>query len=311
LPCIEQLQYDSGATMLQPIPFPAGVPTRVLKTLCMAVALAPLAACGRSEPAGPPVATPSLALSREKAAIGSPVELTYRFEVAQDATFDRDYYVFVHVLDPDGEQLWTDDHLPPTPTSQWTPGQTIAYTRTVFVPNYPYIGPAEVRLGMYAPEENRRLVLGGTEVSRREYRVARLELLPQSENVFLIHKDGWHDVETDVAAPSTEWRWTGQRAVTAFRNPKRDSTIYLEYDARADRFDTPQQVTLRAGDQVVATFAADSRDRTLLKLPVSAQQLGDSPMVDLVIAVDRAFQPEGGDPRELGIRIFHLFVQPN
>ena len=41
----------------------------------------------------------------------------------------------VHVVDTDEELMWTDDHHPPTPTSQWKPGQTIEYTRTVFVPD--------------------------------------------------------------------------------------------------------------------------------------------------------------------------------
>ena len=87
--------------------------------------------------------------------IGSPVRLTYKFDVAPDAKIRRDYWVFVHVLEPNGEQLWVEDHLPPTPTSTWKPGQTVEYTRTVFVPNYPYIGPAVVRLGLYDPKTTR------------------------------------------------------------------------------------------------------------------------------------------------------------
>ena len=102
-------------------------------------------------------------------AIGSPVKVTYKFLVAPDAKFDGDYWVFVHVLNPQGEQLWTDDHLPPTPTSQWKPGQTIEYKRTIFVPNYPYIGEAAVRLGLYSQADGKRLVLAAPEASRREY----------------------------------------------------------------------------------------------------------------------------------------------
>ena len=96
----------------------------------------------------PPVATPNVTFARDRVAIGSPVKVTYQFEVAANAKFDGDYWVFVHVLNPQGEQMWNDDHLPPTPTSQWKPGQTVEYTRTIFVPNYPYIGEAAVRLGL-------------------------------------------------------------------------------------------------------------------------------------------------------------------
>ncbi len=56
----------------------------------------------------------------------------------------------VHVVDTDDELMWTDDHEPPTPTTQWKPGQTIEYTRTVFVPVYPYVGDATIQLGLYS-----------------------------------------------------------------------------------------------------------------------------------------------------------------
>ena len=296
--------------MPQTLASSSAVRTCVLKAICLALMLPIAAGCRRDDSSEPPVATPSFSIARERVAIGSPVELGYKFEVAQDATFDRNYWVFVHVLDPDGERLWTDDHQPPVPTTQWKPGQTIEYTRTVFVPNYPYIGEAVVRLGMYTPEESRRLVLAGNEVSRREYMVGRFELLPQSENIFLIDKEGWHQAETDPGNPTAEWRWTQKRAVITFRNPKRDATFYIEYDARSDLFTPPQQVTIRLGGHVVGSFAATARQPTLLTFPISAEQMGDGPMAELSIDVDRAFKPEGGDPRELGIRIFHTFVQP-
>ena len=109
--------------------------------------------------------------------IDSAVTLTYKFVVAPNASFDKDYWVFVHVLDPEGEQMWTDDHLPPTPTSKWKAGETVEYKRTIFVPNYPYIGEAKVRLGMYDPPSGKRLVLNAPEASRREYIVAKVQIL--------------------------------------------------------------------------------------------------------------------------------------
>jgi hypothetical protein len=277
-------------------------------SFCLALLLAFAAACGRREPAGPAVATPAVTLSRDRVPIGSPLKLTYRFEVAPDAQFDRDYIVFVHVLDPEGEQMWTDDHLPPTPTSQWKPGQTIEYMRTVFVPNYPYVGEASIRLGLY--QKDTRLVLSGTEVSRREYAVAKFQLLPQSENIFLIYKDGWHPAEVAPDNPASEWQWTQKRATISFRNPKRDATLYLEHDARTDLFNPPQQVTVLVGDQPIATFAADSRDKKLLTFPVTAAQLGGGEMATVAFDVDRTFRAGGADTRDLGIRVFHTFIEP-
>jgi hypothetical protein len=33
-------------------------------------------------------------------------------------------------------------------------------------------------------------------------------------------------------------------------------------------------------------------------------------MVDLVLDVDRTFAPGAGDPRELGIRVYHTYLEP-
>jgi hypothetical protein len=263
------------------------------------------AACSGGDVDEPAVATPSLALNHTRVPIGSPLTLTYKFEVAPGAKIDGDYTVFVHVLDPDGEQLWTDDHQPPTPTSAWKPGQVIEYPRTIFVPNYPYIGEAQIRLGLYRGDS--RLTLSGTEASRKEYLVSTFQLLPQSENVFLIYKDGWHQSEVAADNAAVEWQWTDKAATVSFRNPKKDVVFYLEADGRPDQVATPQKVTLRIGDQTVGSFAVDFRDRQLLKFPITAAQLGMADMTELVIEVDHTFKVPG-DTRELGLRVFHAFV---
>jgi hypothetical protein len=273
------------------------------------VLLSAAGACGSDTDQQPAVAEPTVKLNREKAAIGSPLQFTYRFEPTGQK-IEGDYWVFLHVLDEDGERLWGDDHQPPAPTSTWQAGQAVEYSRTVFLPNYPYIGPAEMRLGLYKPSTGERLPLSGTEVSRREYAVGNLQILPQSENIFLIYKEGWHPAEVDTQDPTIEWQWTRKSAVVSFRNPRQDSTFYLEYDARADRFSPPQQVTVRLGDQVVGTFAADERDRKLVTFPISAAQLGKPEVIELVLDVDRTFQVGESDTRDLGIRVFHAFVEP-
>jgi hypothetical protein len=269
-----------------------------------------VAGCRGKQENEPAVATPSLSFNKDRVPIGSAVTLTYKFAVAPNATFDKDYWVFVHVLDPEGEQMWTDDHQPPVPTTQWKAGQTVEYKRTIFVPNYPYIGEAVVRLGMYDPPSGKRLVLNAPEASRREYVVAKIQILPSSERIFLMYRDGWHPAEVDSKNPQNEWLWTKKTATISFKNPKKDSTLYLEYDARVDLFNPPQQVTLRIGDQVVGQFVADKKMPTLLTFPISAAQLGPADMVDLVLDVDKTFKPGGNDPRDLGIRVFHADIEP-
>jgi len=269
-----------------------------------------LSGCSGRKAPEPPVARPTLSFNKTRVAIGSPVKLTYKFEVLPDAKFDADYWVFVHVLDPDGEQLWTEDHQPPTPTSQWKPGQTVEYTRTVFVPNYPYVGEAVVRLGLYSPPTGNRMTLNAQEASRKEYVVGKFQLLPQSENIFIIYNDGWHQPEVAPENAAAEWQWTKKVATLSFKNPKKDATFYLEFDARPDLFTPPQQVTLRVGDdQVLGTFAADIKDKVLKALPITAAQLGTEDIAKIAIEVDKTFVPGGADTRDLGIRVFHAFVE--
>lgn len=276
--------------------------------MAVACAAALVVGCSRKQENAPAVATPSLTLDKDRVPIGSAVTLTYKFVVAPDAKFDKDYLVFAHVLDPEGEQMWTDDHLPPTPTSQWKPGQTIQYQRTVFVPNYPFIGEATVRLGLYDPATNQRLALNAPEASRREYVVAKFQIVASSENIVLIPKDGWYQTENNSKDPTTEWQWTGKTATISFKNPKKDATFYLQYDARPDLFNPPQQVTLRIGGQPVGQFTADAKNPALKTFHISAAQFGSSDMDDLVLDVDRTFKPGGGDPRELGIRVYHTYL---
>ncbi len=232
------------------------------------------AACGQKTDNEPAVATPSVTLNKDKVPIDSVITITYKFTVAPNATFDKDYWVFMHVLDPEGEQMWTDDHQPPTPTTQWKPGQTIEYTRTIFVPNYPYIGEANIRLGLYDLSGGKRLVLNAPEASRREYLVGKFQILASSENIFLLFKDGWHPAEVDPKNPQNQWTWTKKTATISFKNPKKDSTLYVQYDARTDLFNPPQEVTLKLGDQAIGTFAADSKASKILTFPVSGRPVG-------------------------------------
>lgn len=276
-----------------------------------------LAGCSRRRETEPAVATPSATVNHPRAPLGSPVDITYKFVVAASAPkFDQSYRVFVHFLDSNEELMWTDDHESPVPTTEWTPGRTIQYTRTVFIPIYPYVGDATIRMGLYSPRDRKRLPLEGESNGQRAYKVATVHLLPQSENVFLIYKDGWHAAEVARDNAAVEWQWTKGQSTISFRNPKRDATIYLDLDGRPDLLTEPQEVTVRLGDQIIDTFKVATRDEIVRKLPVTASQFGNADMVDLKISVDKTFIPaqapaaRSNDTRELGVRVFHAFVEP-
>lgn len=286
----------------------------------VALALAATTACSSADTA-PPVATVSFSANKTRVPLGSPIELTYRFEVARDAKIDGDYRVFVHFKDSTDRQFWDDDHLPSVPTSQWRPGQTIQYTRTRFIPPVPYVGEARVEVGLYRENPEGRLPLLGPDQADREstdrsYRVATLELQPVGENIFIIDKSGWHPTEFAPDNTTLEWKWTQKNAVMSFMNPRRDLLLYVEHDARVDLFpDKPQQVTVFVNNQAVATFAADSSAIKLERIPLTAAQLGTADMVELRLELDRTFVPAkiaggGRDPRELGFRVYHVFLEP-
>ncbi len=244
------------------------------------------------------------------------MEVTYKFTVAPNAPSLGPRRVFAHFLDADDELMWTDDHDPPTPSTEWKPGQTIEYTRSMFIPSYPYIGAAKVVAGVYTPGSNERLKLSNEDRGDRSYKVVDFELLPQTENIFVIFKDGWHPAEVVAeGAGRTEWQWTKKEATIAFRNPKRDVVLVLQLDNPASGPNAAQQVAVQIGDQVITTIPLSSGPAQVLKYPVTAAQLGTSDMVEIKFTADKTFVPaleasmKSGDPRELGARFFHVFVQ--
>lgn len=274
------------------------------------------AGCSQPEDTSPPVATAQVTLSRSKVALGSPVEVTYRFTVADGAPSLGARRVFVHFLDADEELMWTDDHDPPTPTAEWKPGQVVEYTRTMFVPSYPYVGPAKVVAGIYAVQSNERLKLSNEDRGDRSYKVVDFELLPQTENIFVIFKDGWHPAEVVADGPGrTEWQWTKKEATLAFRNPQRDVVLFLQVDNPGQSPNAATTLTVQLGEQAVATVPLTATPSSVLKFPIAAAAMGAGEMVELRFVADRSFVPalEPGattnDPRELGVRVFHAFVQ--
>jgi hypothetical protein len=275
-----------------------------------------MVSCGRTQQAETPVATPTVTLARGDAAIGMPMEMTYRFAVASTAPgIAEDDTVFVHFLDTDGELMWTDDHQPPVPTSQWKPGQTIEYTRTMFVPKFPYSGDTSVVIGIYSPKSGARVALDGQTRGQREYQVAKFSLHPQTDNLYVVFKDGWHETEVAQEATGVEWQWSKKIATLAFRNPMRDAVFYLQCDQPVQGLGDPPRVELRIGDMVIDSFTLPAGERELRKLDLTTAQMGTAETVEVTVAVDKTFVPanitqlKSTDSRELGIRVFRAYVQ--
>ena len=269
--------------------------------------------CAESQP---PVATVTLGVDRADVPLGAPLNLRFRFDVAPDPgeALAEDYRVFVHFLDDREEVLWTEDHDPPVPTSQWKPGQSVEYDRRVKIPMYPYIGESSIAVGLYSAVDGTRVPLAGADLGQTSYRVASIRLDPQHESSFITYGEGWHPAEFSGDG-RLQWRWTTGRGVVSFRNPNRDARLVLEVDGRPDLFDSPQRLSLAVGDRVLRELEIDTNQIVYLVDEISAADLGTESFVELELRVDPTFVPaelnsEARDTRELGLRVFYIYFEP-
>jgi hypothetical protein len=139
----------------------------------------------------------------------------------------------------------------------------------------------------------------------------------QSDNLFVVFRDGWHETEVGPQGTGQEWQWSRKESTLSFRNPKRDVWFYLQADQpAASAFTEPQHVDVRIGTAGVDSFQLVPGRIELRRVEIPAAALGTGDTVDLTISVDRTFVPasipsmRSTDPRELGIRVFRAFVQP-
>ena len=146
--------------------------------------------------------------------------------------------------------------------------------------------------GCTTPRRATGCKLSGTEAGGRAYEVAQLELLPQTENIFLIFKDGWHAVETAGDNSMVEWQWTQEgghhhlpqpaprrRALLPGRQPRQGG----------DRRPPGRDPARRPG-------AADRGRSRPMRCPctrfrISAAAMGSGEMVELRLVVDQTFVP--------------------
>jgi hypothetical protein len=273
------------------------------------VAAVSSAACGwRQQDEAMPAAALVVTLNRATAKLGNPVDVTFSFTPTDRQRLEKNYWVMVHFVE-DGRVVWIDDHRPPTPTSEWQAGRAVEYTRTIFIPETLPVGNVSLEVGLYLPDTQERLRLTGREVDHRSYSGGAFKLEPADVIEF---REGWHDREGAPGAP-IHWRWTKRQATLAFRNPKSDAVLYLNVET-AESFPEAVHVKLSLGAVMVDEFDVAPKGSVLRRTRVEARQLGNEPMVKVNIAVDKTFVPASSgpnrDPRELGIRVFNVAVEP-
>ena len=291
-------------------------------TLALAVSAAGLVVavatgtCVRVPEAACPVAVPTLEINTTRPALGGVIEARFSFAVLPNVALDDDLSVFVHIVNDDDEVMWTDNHDPPQPTSTWAPDTTVAYTRTMFVPGYPYLGQAAIHLGLYSRETGMRLPLQGEDVGHLAYRVQDIRLLPpaDSDNVVLNYDSGWHDLEFEPNDEFHQWRWMKKIGSLSFRNPQRELLLYLHIEG-VKPYDEPQRLTVSVSDHVVARLEIEPGD-ILHKIPLTTADLGWEYTAELTLEVDQTFVPltlpqlNSLDDRQLGLKVLHVVLAP-
>lgn len=264
---------------------------------------------------GEPVAAVELLLERNAAPQGAfvPAELTVTTLPAFEP-LDHDYRVFLHFLDADGQLLWADDHDPPVPSTSWSPGQTVSYTRRLAIPANAHVGEATIAVGLYYPPQGVRLPLAGDHLGQLAYRGARLTIETTTARNRLSYESGWYDPEVEQAS-GAGWRWTSETATLSFSNPYSDAVLQLLLDGRPDAVpEGRQEVDVLVDGEALQRVVLESRERVYVDVQLPAARLGGERTARVEIRVHPTFVPSAAagsasiDDRRLGVRVHHAFV---
>ena len=259
--------------------------------------------------------TASFETDKQRVAVGSPLEMHYRFDIAPESEpISKNNTVFVHFVNSQGELLFTDDHEPPTPTSSWQSGTTIEYRRTFFVPLSSPPGALSVQIGLYDPDTGNRVRLTGNGSGQTNHGGAPIVLENEDTPVRIKFDEGWYGIEFSADNPSIQWRWSDRIATFSFNNPKMDSVMYLFADTHAEAFNDPLEVRIQIGRLEIARFRVGTGDPVLRRIHIPGTALGATDRVVLNFVGDKAFIPSkqrmGDDERRLSLRVYKLWIEP-
>ena len=248
------------------------------------------------------------------------VKMNYAFEVKDDfAGLDDDYRIFVHFWRlKTKEMLLQDDHTPTKPFSQWKVGDSIRYTRVVFIPEFldefdiDFEGYEEIRLtiGLYKPaqEKEAKFILYQKVLNVESASLNAPEL---------VYDEGWNQPEQDLKIENPKeqsWRWTKKTAVCIVQNPRKEALLIIR--GGVDKAKIPdQKVIFKINDLVLDEFVPETAkfDKEYIIAP---EKMGSEDEFKLIIETDKTFIPSElnanvNDDRELGIQVFFLYFREN
>ena len=130
-----------------------------------------------------------------------------------------------------------------------------------------------------------------------------------SNDVFFVQHEGWNELEYSRQL-QRRWRWTTARAETFINSGGRDVTLTIAGESPLRYFDSPPNVSIRAGAWVVATAAPSEDFELKIHLPAAALDAANGLVT---VETDKFFSPAertgSQDRRILGLRIFRFEVQ--
>jgi hypothetical protein len=244
-------------------------------------------------------------------------KMDYEFKTAADfKKLGADYAVFVHLWRVNSkEMLLQDDHQPLKNTSTWTAGESIRYSRVVFIPQFlnefdvDFEGYEELKLtvGLYNPKAQAKPIILFEK---------KITIQPASINApEIVYDEGWNEIETDVNAKDSfakSWRWTTAKAVCIIENPKKECTLIVKGGVNKTVFQD-QKLAFKVNGALLDEFIPEnsgfSREYT-----VTPQMMGDADEFSLRFECDKVFSPDkvfpnSKDNRELGMQVFFIYFR--
>ena len=247
------------------------------------------------------------------------VNMDYTFKTGADfKKLAADFRIFVHFWRTDSkEMLIQDDHPPIKKTSAWVPGETVTYSRTLFIPQFlnefdiDFEGYEEVKVtvGLYNPDPQAK------EKSIILYE-KKMNIQPASINApEIVYNEGWYELETDIKSTDSyekSWRWTSQKAVCIIENPKKASTLIIKGGVNKAVIQD-QKITLKINDIPLEEFMPETA-KFSKEYVITPEMMGNKDEFSLKLETDKTFVPNkldssNKDNRELGIQVFFLYFR--
>ncbi len=258
---------------------------------------------------------PGIALNKGVVTMGSVLEAEYSFKVLPNSKIPNyDGIVFVHFLDPDNNIVFTDDHNPPKPTSQWKAGENYSYKRNIYIPSDILSGEYKIRLGIYDPAGKRdRVPLRAREIKDRSYELAKLTIKAPLWDL-IKYEEGWYEVEHSAEDPFIQWRWTKGKAIAYLLNPLKDTKLHISYEGNPEYApDKKIKVIFKINDNEIEESYIEDNKKIDKIISIAKDLAKDDRYIKFEIDVSSVFIPKdvghSDDTRELGIKIYRLIIE--